>query len=163
VVERGVASCVRRCSIRLTVPEDSIINRACEALGGLERSQLVQEAALSEANRMGIRWSVDRPPPLTDPWPYLPDRTAEATAVRVTITVSVPLRELVARAAEHVHASEPVFLLGATLAYIGRLQRCFEGAAVGTPEERAEGERMRAALQRIKLPPQYVYRGRRAK
>jgi hypothetical protein len=124
------------------VPEDSIINRACEALGGLERSQLVQEAALSEANRMGIRWSVDRPPPLTDPWPHLPDRSAEATAVRVTISVSV---------------------LGATLAYIGRLQRCFEGAAAGTPEERTEGERMRAALQRIKLPPQYVYRGRRAK
>ncbi len=154
------ASCSRRCTIRLTRVEDSILDRACEALGGLERSQLVQEAALSEAHRLGIRWSVDSPPPLAVPWPYMPDRSAEATALKVCVSLSVPLAELVALAAKHVHASEPAFLVGATLAYIGRLQRCFAGSVSGTPEEREEAGRMRAELQRLKLPPQYVYRGR---
>jgi uncharacterized protein (DUF1778 family) len=161
-----VASWIRRCTIRLTAFEDSILDHGCAALGGMERSQLVQEAALSEANRLGIRWSVDRPPPLAVPWPYMPDRSTGATTLRVTVTMTVPLAELVARAAEHVRASEPVFLLGSTLAYIGRLQRCFDGFVAGTREEREEAGQMRALLQRIKRPPQYQYlpvRGRRPK
>ncbi len=76
------------------------------------------------------------------------------------VSVSVALAELARRAAEHVGASEPNFMLGATLAYIGRLQRLFEGTAAETP---AEGDKMKVSLRRIQLPPQYQYRGRRVK
>lgn len=157
--EEDVASCIRRVFIRLTEDEDSIVDQACDALAGLEKSQLVQEAVLVEASRLGIRWSVERPPRLTKPWPYMPVRT-EGTGHRVCVSVSVALAELARRAADHVGASEPNFMLGATLAYIGRLQRLFEGSAAETP---AEGVKMRASLQDIQLPPQYQYRGRRVK
>ena len=143
----------------MTEDEDSIVDRACDALAGLEKSQLVQEAVLAEASRLGIRWSVERPPRLEKPWPYMPVRT-EGTGHRVCVSVSVALAELARRAADHVGASEPNFMLGATLAYIGRLQRCFEGTAAETTEE---GARMKAALQRIQLPAQYQYRGRRVR
>jgi len=150
----------RRVTLRLHPLEDSIIDRACEALNGVERSLLVQEGVLAETNRLGIRWSMVRPPPLTEPWPYLPQRGDEPTEARVCISVSLPLAELIRRGAQHVRASEPQFVIGSTLAYVGRLQRCFEGLCAETPHE---GQKMRVELQRIKIPPQYQYRSRRAK
>ena len=148
-------------TIRMHPYENEIIDSACAALNGVERSLLVQEAVHAEASRLGIRWSAESPPPLEVSWPYYPDRGEEATGVRVTITVSLPLAELVTRAAEHVHASEPHFIVGATLAYVGRLQKCFRGIHADTPEE---AQKMRADLQRIKVPAKFQYRpSRKAK
>jgi hypothetical protein len=144
--------------IRLLPLEDSIIDRACAALNGMERSMLMQEGVMAEANRLGIRWSVQRPPPLTVPWPYMPEHGGEPTAVRIGMSMSIPLAELVTRGAQHVNASEPQFIVGSTLAYVGRLQRCFEALHAETPEE---GKRMLRDLQRIKLPAQYQYPPRR--
>jgi hypothetical protein len=149
--------CYRVKNLRLRILEDSIIERACEALNGVERSMLVQEAVLAETSRLGIRWSGKRPAPLAAPWPYVPERD-ERTGIRVTVSVSVALAELISRAADHVHATEPQFIIGSTLAYVGRLQECFEATH---EETREEVKAMVEDLQRIRLPPQYQYRGRR--
>jgi hypothetical protein len=71
--------------------------------------------------------------------------------------VSLAVSELAARAALHVHTSEPLFIIGSTLAYIGRLQRCFTGITADSPEE---AQKIRTALEKIKLPSQYQYRRR---
>jgi uncharacterized protein (DUF1778 family) len=141
-------------TLRLLPLENSIFDRACEALNGMERTQLMQEAIISEASRLGIRWIAEEPPPLKAPWPYLPDRGEEPTGVRVSITVSLSVAELISRAAEHVHASEPMFIVGATLAHIGRLQKCFRALHADSPEE---ARAILTALGRIKLPRQYQY------
>ncbi len=158
-----MSSCSRRLTIRVSELEDTILDGACDALNGMEKSQLVQEAVAAEASRLGIRWSVERPPPLAKAWAYMPERGSgevTATGLRVTVSISLPLGELVKRAAEHVRTTEAQFVLGATLAYIGRLQRCFEGTVAETPED---GEKIKSALQQLKLPLQYQYRGRRAR
>ncbi len=142
-------------TIRLLTLEDSIFDRACAALGGLERAQLMQEAALFEAFRLGVRYSSRPPPPLKEPWPYLPDRGDEATGHRISISLRVTVAELMSLAAERVKASETLFIVGSTLAYIGRLQKFYRGVHAGSPEEARE---MKAALQKIRLPPQYRYR-----
>jgi len=120
----------------------------------MERTQLMQEAVIHEAARLGIRWTVEPVEPLTSSWPYTPRRGEEPTEVRVSITVSLPVAEIITRAAEHVHASEPMFIIGATLAHIGRLKACFKAIHADTPEE-ALG--IRAKLEKIQLPPQYRY------
>ncbi len=142
-------------TLRLHPLENAIFDAACAAFNGMERTQLRQEAVISEASRLGIYWTEEPPPPLGTDWPYLPDRGEEPTGVRVSITVSLSVAELITRAAEHVHASEPMFIIGATLAHIGRLQRTFRGIHADGP---AEEEAIRTELQRIKLPAQYVYR-----
>jgi len=68
--------------------------------------------------------------------------------------VPLPVAETITRAAEHVHASEPLFIIGATLALIGRLRACFKAIHADTPEE---ARAIRAGLDRIKLPPRYQY------
>jgi hypothetical protein len=141
-------------TLRLHPLENMIIDRACEALGGLERAQLMQEAVLAEAFRLGVRFSVDPPPRLARPWAYLPDRGEEATEVRVSISLRVTVAELMAAAAEHVGVSEPLFIIGATLAYIGRLQSRFQGTQMDASEDAGAA---RAALRQIKLPPRYRY------
>jgi len=108
-------------TLRLHPLENAIIDAACEALNGMERTQLVQEAVIFEAARLGIRWTAEEAAPLQGPWPYLPDRGDEPTGVRVSVTVSLSVAELISRAAEHVDASEPMFIIGATLAHVGRL------------------------------------------
>jgi uncharacterized protein (DUF1778 family) len=145
-------------TLRLHPLEDSIIDRACAAMNGMERTQLVQEAVLAEANRLGIRWSAEPVEPLLVSWPYLPDRD-EPTEVRVSISVSLSVAEIISRAAEHVHASEPFFIIGATLAHVGRLQKLFRGVHADSPEE---ARQIRSELEAIQLPPRYQYR-RRAK
>jgi uncharacterized protein (DUF1778 family) len=146
-------------TLRLHPLENSIIDRACEALNGMERTQLVQEAVISEASRLGIRWTAEPAEPLKTAWPYLPDRGDEPTGVRVSVTVSLSVAELITRAAEHVHASEVMFIVGATLAHIGRLQKCFRVIHADSPEE---ARAIKAALDKIKLPIRYQYslRGR---
>jgi hypothetical protein len=141
-------------TIRLLTLEDSIFDRACAAFGGLERAQLMQEAVLFEAFRLGVRYS-SRPPPLTEQWPYLPERGEEATDVRISISLRVTAAELMSIAAKHVKTSETLFIVGSTLAYIGRLQKCYQGLLAESPEE---ARQVRAALQKIKLPAQYRYR-----
>jgi hypothetical protein len=74
--------------------------------------------------------------------------------VRVSITVSLPVAEIITRAAEHVHASEPMFIIGATLAHVGRLKACFKGIHADTPEE---SRAISAGLDKIKLPPRYQH------
>jgi uncharacterized protein (DUF1778 family) len=147
-------------TLRLHPLENSIIDRACEAMNGMERTQLVQEAVISEASRLGIRWTAEPPPPLKGAWPYLPDRGDEPTGVRVSVTVSLSVAELLSRAAEHVHASEVMFIVGATLAHIGRLQKCFRADHAGSPEE---ARAIKSALDKIKLPAQYQYARRQRK
>ncbi len=141
-------------TLRLHPLEDSIIDRACEALNGMERTQLVQEAVISEASRLGIRWTAQPVEPLKTSWPYMPDRGDEPTGVRVSVTVSLSVAELITRAAEHVHASEVMFIVGATLAHIGRLQRFFRAEHADSPEE---ARAIKSALDKIKLPAQYQY------
>jgi uncharacterized protein (DUF1778 family) len=85
---------------------------------------------------------------------YLPDRGDEPTGVRVSITVSLSVADLISRAAEHVHASEVMFIVGATLAHIRRLQKCFRVIHADTPEE---ARAIKSALDKIKLPPQYQH------
>ena len=145
-------------TIRMLPLEDSLIDRACAALNGVERSLLVQEAVMLEASRLGILWSNKPASPLEGAWPYLPDRGDEVTGQRTNVSVSLALAELLEQCAEHVGTSEPLFIIGATLAYIGRLQGLFRGTRADTPED-AQG--IRAELQKIKLPPQYRYRADR--
>jgi uncharacterized protein (DUF1778 family) len=141
-------------TLRLHPLENVIFDQACEALNRMERTQLMQEAVIHEAARLGVRWSVEPPAPLTSSWPYMPQRGDQPTEVRVSITVSLSVAEIITRAAEHVHASEPMFIVGATLAHIGRLKACFKVIHADTPEE---AQAIRAALEKIKLPPQYQY------
>ena len=84
----------------------------------------------------------------------MPQRGEEPTEVRVSITVGLPVAEIITRAAEHVHASEPMFIVGATLALVGRLKACFKAIHADTPEE---ARAICAALEKIKLPSQYRY------
>ena len=58
-------------------------------------------------------------------------------------------------AAVHVGASETLFIVGATLVYVGRLQSCYRGTQLNSPEEAKEA---RDALRLIKLPAQFRYR-----
>ncbi len=145
-------------TIRLLPLENHVFDSACDALGELERAQLMQEAVLFEAFRLGIRYSDSTPSPLKKPWPYLPDRSREATDVRVSISMRVTVAELMSRAAQHVDASETLFIVGATMAYVGRLQACYEGTHAASPESARES---RTALRKIKLPEQYRYRSER--
>jgi hypothetical protein len=82
---------------------------------------------------------------------------AERAAARTSITLSLSVAERTTRAAEQVHASEPLFIIGATLAHIGRLKACFKVIHADAPEEAMA---IRAALEKIKLPPQYQYPGK---
>jgi uncharacterized protein (DUF1778 family) len=141
-------------TLRLHPLENVVFEQACAALNGMERTQLMQEAVIHEAARLGVRWTVEPAPPLTASWPYMPQRGDEPTEVRVSITVSLPVAEIITRAAEHVHASEPMFIIGATLAHVGRLKACFKAIHADTPEE---ARAITAALEKIKLPPRYQY------
>jgi hypothetical protein len=154
-VERGTA--YRLKTLRLHPHEDRAINEACSALLGIERAALMSEASMFEATRLGIRFSAEPPPPLTTAWPYLPERGEEPTGVRVSITISLSVLELIQRAADYVHASEPLFIIGSTLAYIGRLQSQLKGLHADTP---AEAEELQRKLKAIELPSQYQYRRR---
>ncbi len=144
-------------TIRMQPAENAVFDQACDALGGLERAQLMQEAVLFEAFRLGAYFTVTPPAALKGPWPYLPDRSEEPTEIRVSISLRVTVAELMARAAELVGASEPLFIIGATMAYVGRLQACYQGTRAASPEDARES---RAALKRIKLPQQYRYPAR---
>jgi uncharacterized protein (DUF1778 family) len=141
-------------TLRLHPLENAIFEQACAALNNMERTQLMQEAVIHEAARLGVRWSIEPAPPLEVAWPYMPDRKDEPTEVRVSITVSLPVAEIITRAAEHVHATEPLFIVGSTLAHIGRLQACFRAIHADGPEE---ARALCSALQKIKLPRQYEY------
>ncbi len=146
-------------TIRMHPVENTAFDQACDALGGLERAQLIQEAVLFEAFRLGTYFTVGAPEPLRGPWPYLPDRSEEPTEVRVSISMRVTVAELMTRAAERVATSEPLFIIGATMAYIGRLQACYQGSHAASAEDARES---RAALRRIRLPEQYRYPARTA-
>ena len=144
-------------TLRLHPEEVLAIDRACAALNSLDRATLMSEAALVQAMRLGVYYSSDSPPPLRASWPYIPPRGDEPTEIRLSITMNVVAEEIVARAARHVHTSEPLFIIGSTLAYIGRLQKCFNGSELSTPEEAAA---VRKKLQAIRLPSQFQYEGR---
>jgi hypothetical protein len=145
-------------TIRLLPLENTVFDLACEALGGLERAQLMQEAVLFEAFRLGVQYSDTPAPPLKGAWLYLPDRSNEPTEFRVSISMRVTVAELMSAAAAHVQASEPLFIIGATLAYVGRLQACYQGTHALSKEDARE---VRAALRKIRLPEQYRYRAAR--
>jgi hypothetical protein len=141
-------------TLRMHPLENAIIDAACEALNGMERTQLMQEAIIFEAARLGVRWTAAPPPPPASPWPYLPDRGDEPTGVRVSITVSLSVAELISRTAEHLGVSEPMFIIGATLGYVGRLQKFLRVIHAETPEE---AQAIRGELERIELPRRYRY------
>lgn len=149
--ERGKS--FRTKTLRLHPHEIQLIDQACAALNGMERTQLMQEGALAEAARLGITFAAEGPAPrLTTSWPYMPERGQEPTEIRISITLSLPIAELIARAAQAIHASEPMFVIGSTLAYIGRLKASFTANAADSPEE---AEELLARLARIELPPLY--------
>jgi hypothetical protein len=72
-------------TLRLLPLEKRIFDQACEALNGMERSQLMQEAVIDEAARLGVRWSADPAPPLESSWRYMPQRGGERTAEPVNV------------------------------------------------------------------------------
>ena len=57
VVEHGKS--FRTKTLRLHPLENAIFDQACAALNNMERTQLMQEAVIFEAARLGILWSVD--------------------------------------------------------------------------------------------------------
>lgn len=146
-------------TLRMHAEEVDAIDRACEALNSVDRATFMTEAALFQAMRLGVYYSFDGPPPLRAPWPYNPARGEDATGERLTISMNVAAHELIARATSLVQTSEPLFIIGSALAYIGRLQSCFEGTDLSTPEEAAK---VKKKLQAIRIPPQFEYK-RRAK
>jgi len=137
-------------TIRMTANESAAIDRACAVLR-MGRASLIKEAAMWEAARLGVRFTLSRIPPLKGPWPYLPSRE-EPTAVRTSFSCTLTEAEIIARAADHVQASEALFLVGATLAYIGRLQRCFTAMFASD-----EARKILKDLASIKLPEAYRY------
>ena len=141
-------------TLRMHPEEISVIDRACQVLE-IDRATLLTDAAHFEATRLGIRFSSEPVPPLKKSWPYIPDRGDEPTGVRVTITMNRLMSELVGRAAQHTHTSEPLFIIGSALTYIGRIQKTFTGSSEDTPEEARE---IRRKLEAIKVPPRYQYR-----
>ena len=141
-------------TIRLHPAEERIIEKACVALNDLDRTTLMTDAAVFHAIRLGIYYGADAPPPLKSSWPYVPERGDEATSVRISISMNVIAEELISKAARHVHTSDPLFIIGSTLAYVGRLQACYTGSERSTPEEAVE---IKKRLQAIKLPAQYQY------
>jgi hypothetical protein len=141
-------------TIRLLNYENMVFDEACDALGDLERAQLMQEAVLFECFRLGVRYSVTPPAPLKRPWPYQPTRDGEVTGVRISISMRVTVAELMSMAATHVGVSEPLFIVGATLAYIGRLQSCYEGTRAASDDAARD---TRAALRKIRLPERFRY------
>ena len=141
-------------TIRLHPAEQRIIEKACSALNDLDRTTLMTDAAVFHAIRLGIYYGADAPPPLTSSWPYVPERGDEATSERISISMNAIAEELIGKAARHVHTSDPLFIIGSTLAYIGRLQACYTGSERATPEEAVE---IKKKLQAIKLPAQYQY------
>lgn len=144
-------------TLRMLPLENAIVDAACAALNGMERTQLMQEAIIFEAARLGVRWTAEAPPPAPSPWRYLPDRGDEPTGVRVSITVSLSVSELISRCAEHLGVSEPMFIIGATLGHVGRLQRFLEVIHAETP---AEARAIRAELEGIELPRRFRYQRR---
>ena len=144
-------------TIRLLAIENSVFDQACAALGDMERAQLMQEAVLAEAYRLGVRYSITPPEPLNAPWPYLPDRGEEVTDVRISISMRVTVAELMSAAAELVNASETLFIVGSTMAYVGRLQACYRGTHAASSQDARES---RAALRKIRLPERYRYAAR---
>ena len=142
-------------TLRLMSWENTIIDHACAALHRLDRSSLMCDAAQFQAGELGQIPGIASRTPSPGPWPYLPARGQEPTDIRLAISMNVTVEEITARAARHVNTSVPLFLIGSTLAYIGRLQKCFTGEKLSTPEEAAK---VVAALRAIKLPAQYQYR-----
>jgi uncharacterized protein (DUF1778 family) len=145
-------------TLRLLEEEHRALERACDALQGIDRATLIMEAALHMATRLGIEYTTTEPAPFKGPWPFTPSRGEEATGTRLTITLSLTTLELVGRAAKHVGVSEPLFLIGSVFAYIGRLQKKFEGTHSASPELASV---IRGKLRAITLPTQYRYRERR--
>lgn len=141
-------------TIRLLAIEDEVIRRACDALGGIEWAHLMQEATLFEAYRLGVFYGSRTAPRREACWRYLPERGSVATTVRTSVCLRVTTAELMSLAARHVEASETLFLIGSTLAYIGRLQRCYQAVRAASPRD---SRKVLAALKRITLPSQYVY------
>ncbi len=114
----------------------------------------MQEAVQAEARRLGVRFSSEEAAPLLGPWPYLPERGEAATDVRISISMRVTVAEFMARAAERVGASETLFVVGATLAYVGRLQARYRGAYAASEDDARDA---RVDLRKLKLPPPYRY------
>lgn len=58
-------------------------------------------------------------------------------------------------ALKHVNANATLFIVGSTLAYIGRLQSCYQGTHATSADN---ARKARTALRQIKLPVRYRYR-----
>ncbi len=72
----------------------------------------------------------------------------------MSVTVSLSVAELISRADGHVPRERVMFIVGATLAQIGRLQKFFRAAHADSPEE---ARAIKSALDKIRLPIHYQY------
>lgn len=147
-------------TIRLMLDEFDAIKTACAALGqeyahleeerrpkkGKEdeplypQSNLLQDALSEAVHQLGIYAGTRTPKKPDKPWPWIPDRGDESTSARITISMPPLLNDQLAQAAELVGVPETLFLVGATLRYIGRLQKVY-------PDNKT--------LQAIRLQPHY--------
>jgi hypothetical protein len=118
-------------TVRLTAREWDIIERARSALGGpgngkLERSTLMSEALLDAGHRLGVYVGSPRPAPPCESWAHEPQR-AETTRSRISVSLTRAVADVLNVAAKQVGTSEPRFIVGATLAYIARLEAVQDG------------------------------------
>ncbi len=122
---RSIAGKPEKCfvvkTIRLTAGELTMIDRACRAVS---RSVLMSEALVDAGHRLGIYVGSARAAPQEAGF-YVPQRSVSCGS-RVSISLSRTAAAILAAAAKQVGTSEPRFLVGATLAYIARLEAAGE-------------------------------------
>jgi uncharacterized protein (DUF1778 family) len=112
----------RPLSFRLTTDEDRAIRDAAGALD-LQVSQLVENAALTAAHRMGFWDGYDPSPKKKSDWRDRPARDETGASQRLTVSMNPLNLEVVRQAADHVEATVPMFCVGATLRYIANKKR----------------------------------------
>jgi uncharacterized protein (DUF1778 family) len=128
-------------SVRVTAEEEAAMRAGAAALD-LGLSALVELAGLNAAHTLGFFEDRGSSPVLRGGiWDALPDRGEETTASKLNVSLSQTAVELARRAAEWLGTSTPLFLVGATLRYVGNRQR-LEGRA-------------NPALTKVILPEQY--------
>ena len=142
-------------TLRLHPLENLIFEQACEALNGMERTQLMQEAVIHEAARLGIRWTVEPAPPLTSSWPYMPQRGRRADrGARLDHGEPAGRRDHHARGRARSRERADVHHRRDARAHRAPQGSASRAIHAETPEEARD---IRAGLDKIKLPPQYQY------
>ncbi len=112
----------RPLSFLLTPDEDQAIRDAASALD-LQVSQLVENAAVAAAHRLGFFDGYDRVAKKRVVWNDIPVREESGASMRLTISMNPLNLAIVREAAEFVDTTVPMFCVGSTLRYIANKRR----------------------------------------